>query len=68
MFLYWWRHGALSQFALEVEHAAVGDGWISAHRLVLMSNAGFTSCRNFGPVLFPVDTFQLETFVPFVSV
>ena len=58
MFLYWGRRGALSQFALEVGRAAVGDERLSATVSFSRQNESFESCRDFGPALFPVDTFQ----------
>jgi glycosyltransferase involved in cell wall biosynthesis len=58
MFLYWGRRGALAQFTLEVGRAAVADDGISPTICISRQNENFERYRDFGPSLFPIDTFQ----------
>lgn len=56
MFLYWGRRG-LTQFALEVMRAAHANARIAATISVSRQNESFTKFDEFGPTVFPIDTF-----------
>ena len=61
LFTYWGRRGALTQFALEVGRAALIEPNVAATISVSRHNESFTAFQEFGPALFPVDTFRSNT-------
>jgi glycosyltransferase involved in cell wall biosynthesis len=58
MFSYWGRRGALTQFTLEVARAATTEPSIAATVSVSRQNESFADFIEFGPALFPVETFR----------
>jgi glycosyltransferase involved in cell wall biosynthesis len=57
MFLYWGRRG-MTQFAYEVARAALADQRIAASVSVSRQNESFAKFDEFGPAVFPIDTFS----------